>query len=222
MRGRSLYTKVTKRVLDFTLSLVAIFILCPLMLLLTVLGAIMMRGNPLFVQKRPGWHERIYKMIKFRTMNNNKDSFGNLLPDKDRLNRYGRFLRASSLDELPELFNILKGDMSFVGPRPLAVVYLPYYTKKEHQRHSVRPGLTGWAQVNGRNAISWEAKFEYDLEYIQRISFLMDVRIIVMTIKKVFLREGIGQGEEIPNSLHIERASWLDESGSMKDRYQRL
>ncbi len=215
-----MYARFFKRLLDFLISLFSIIILSPLLLFLTILGAIKMRGNPFFVQDRPGGQEKIFKLIKFRTMDNRKDEKGELLPDDVRLNSYGRFLRSTSMDELPELLNILKGDMSIVGPRPLSVVYLPYYTTEEHQRHSVRPGLTGWAQVNGRNAISWNKKFEYDLEYIRCLSFLMDLKIIITTIKKVLLKEGIGQGEEIPNSLHIERASWLDESGSMKEELQ--
>lgn len=201
-----MYAKYIKRMMDFVLSLCAIIVLLPLLLALTILGAVMMKGNPFFTQERPGWHEKIFKLVKFRTMTNEKDRDGNLLPDVDRLNRYGRFLRATSLDELPEIFNILKGDMSIIGPRPLAVVYLPYYTEQEHHRHDVRPGLTGWAQVNGRNSISWEDKFKLDLEYIEKLSFGYDLRVFFLTIKKVFAREGIGQGEEQPESLHILRA----------------
>jgi lipopolysaccharide/colanic/teichoic acid biosynthesis glycosyltransferase len=141
-------------------------------------------------------------------MSNEKDVNGKLLPDKQRLNKYGKFIRATSMDELPSLINILKGDISIVGPRPLAVVYLPYYTEKEHHRHDVRPGLTGLAQVNGRNNLSWEEKFSYDLQYINNITFLDDVMIVFKTVKKVFVHEGIGQGEEMPISLYEERKDW--------------
>ena len=153
-------------------------------------------------------------------MTNTKDKDGNLLPDTERLNGYGRFIRSTSLDELPELLNILTGDMALIGPRPLAVVYLPYYTNREKHRHDVRPGLTGLAQVNGRNSISWENKFKYDLEYIEHISFVNDVKILFLTVKKVFVREGIGQGEQHPGSLHELRRDWLDESGKIKPEYQ--
>lgn len=179
------------------LSLIALILLSPLLLILTITGAIAMKGNPFFVQKRPGridkrtGQERIFSLIKLRTMSNAKDKDGNLLPDKDRLNGYGIFLRSTSLDEIPELVNILKGDMAIVGPRPLAVQYLPYYTDEERKRHEVLPGLTGLAQVHGRNALQWERRFEYDVEYEKNISFSLDIYILVMTVKKVFNREGI-------------------------------
>lgn len=151
-----------------------------------------MRGNPFFTQERPGKDEKIFKLIKFRSMDGRKDKEGNLLPDEVRLNKYGRLLRATSLDELPEAFNILKGDMSVIGPRPLLVKYLPYYTKEEAHRHDVRPGLSGLAQVNGRNAISWEDKFRYDIQYVNKITFFGDVKIIFDTVRKVFVKsEGI-------------------------------
>lgn len=201
-----MYAKYVKRLLDFLLSLFALTVLSPFLLIFTVIGAIVMKGNPFFVQARPGRNEKIFKLIKFRTMTCEKDKDGKLLPDKDRLTKYGRILRATSIDELPELINILIGDMSIVGPRPLAVVYLPYYTDEERHRHDVRPGLTGLAQVNGRNAISWESKFFYDLEYINSITFINDVKITFNTMLKVFKREGISQGEERPASLHIERS----------------
>ncbi len=209
-----MYSKYFKRPLDFILALCAIIILSPLLLILTIIGAIKMKGNPFFIQKRPGMidkavgKERIIKLIKFRSMSNEKDVNGKLLPDKQRLNKYGKFIRATSMDELPSLINILKGDISIVGPRPLAVVYLPYYTEKEHHRHDVRPGLTGLAQVNGRNNLSWEEKFSYDLQYINNITFLDDVMIVFKTVKKVFVHEGIGQGEEMPISLYEERKDW--------------
>lgn len=209
------YAKYIKRILDFTLSLIALIVLSPILLLLTVVGAIAMKGNPFFVQKRPGkidpktGKERIFSLIKFRTMDNRRDASGNLLSDGERLNVYGRWCRCVSADELPELLNILIGDMSIVGPRPLAVIYLPYYTAEERHRHDIRPGLTGLAQVNGRNSISWEDKFSYDLMYVDEISFFTDVKIIIKTIKKVLVREGIGQGTERPVSLHIARANWI-------------
>ncbi|MDO5131359.1 MAG: sugar transferase [Eubacteriales bacterium] len=209
-----MYAGFFKRFIDFWLSLFALVILSPALLLLTVVGAVEMKGNPFYLQKRPGkrdkktGREKIIRLIKFRSMTNEKDADGKLLPDKDRLNKYGRLIRATSLDELPSLLNILKGDLSIVGPRPLAVVYLPFYTKKERHRHDVRPGLTGLAQVNGRNNLSWEEKFAYDLEYVDHITFPGDLKILFKTVKKVFIHEGIGQGEEMPTSLHVERAGW--------------
>ncbi len=193
-----MYAKYIKRGLDFVLSLYALIILFPMLLTLTVLGTIFMRGNPFFIQDRPGKDEKIFKLIKFRTMDNRKDKKGNLLPDDIRLNKYGRFLRSTSLDELPELINILRGDMSIIGPRPLLVEYLPWYTKKERHRHDVRPGLTGWAQINGRNAIdSWEQRFQYDLEYIKKISLFFDIKVFIMTIAKVIKRSDIQVGSQI-------------------------
>ena len=191
-----MYAKFFKRFLDFTLSLVALTVLFPILLVLTVIGAIAMKGNPFFVQPRPGkkgkeGSEKIFKMLKFRTMSNAKDKDGNLLPDEKRLNKYGKFLRSTSLDELPELINILKGDMSIVGPRPLLVRYIPRYTEEQRRRHNVRPGLTGYAQVNGRNAISWEERFAYDVKYVDNITFIGDVKIILGTVKAVFKRSGI-------------------------------
>ena len=186
-----MYAKYIKRILDFVLSLGALLMLSPVLLVLTVLGAWKMKGNPFFTQQRPGKDEKIFKLIKFRSMTCEKDSRGNLLPDEQRLTRYGKLLRATSLDELPELINILKGDMSIVGPRPLLVKYLPLYNQEQKHRHDVRPGLTGWAQVNGRNTLSWEDKFRYDVWYVRNISFGLDVKILFMTVKKVFVREGI-------------------------------
>ena len=186
-----MYAKYIKRILDFVLSLGALLMLSPVLLVLTVLGAWKMKGNPFFTQRRPGKDEKIFKLIKFRSMTCEKDSRGNLLPDEQRLTRYGKLLRATSLDELPELINILKGDMSIVGPRPLLVKYLPLYNQEQKHRHDVRPGLTGWAQVNGRNTLSWEDKFRHDVWYVRNISFGLDVKILFMTVKKVFVREGI-------------------------------
>ena len=190
-----MYRKYLKRILDILLSACAIVALSPILLILVVVGAVAMRGNPFFTQKRPGYHERTFSLIKFRTMSNAKDATGNLLPNAKRLNKYGRILRTTSLDELPELFNILIGDMSIVGPRPLLPEYLPYYTEKEHHRHDVRPGLTGLAQVNSRNAIScWEERFQHDLEYVENCSFALDTQIVLKTAKKVFERSGIISG----------------------------
>ena len=186
-----MYAKCFKRILDFLLSLTALLILSPVLLILTILGACFMGGNPFFTQRRPGRNEKIFRLIKFRTMSNRRDENGELLPDELRLNKYGRFLRSTSLDELPELINILLGQMSIVGPRPLLVKYLPRYNATQRRRHDVRPGLTGWAQVNGRNAISWEEKFEFDIEYVENISFSMDIKVIFTTISKIFKREGI-------------------------------
>lgn len=177
--------------IDFCLSLIGLIVLSPLLLLLMLLGAVFMGGNPFFTQARPGKDEKIFKLIKFRTMDNRRDKDGNLLPDEVRLNKYGRFLRSTSLDELPELINILKGDMAIVGPRPQLVRDMVFMTPEQRRRHSVRQGLTGWAQVNGRNGISWEDKFKYDLEYVDKISFLFDVKIIIMTVATVFKRDGI-------------------------------
>ena len=169
-------------------------VLSPILLILTVVGTIVMNGNPFFVQERPGKNENIFKLIKFRTMTCEKDNMGKLLPDNKRLTKYGRFLRSTSLDELPELINILKGDMSIVGPRPLLPEYLPYYTEIEKHRHDVRPGLTGLAQVSGRNSLSWEERFQLDLCYVESIKFSNDVKIILDTVKKVLIRDGISSG----------------------------
>lgn len=182
-----MYEKFFKRVIDFILSFLILAVLSPVMLVLIIVGAVAMKGNPFFTQKRPGkinkkiGEEKIFKLIKFRTMSNKKDENGNLLPDEQRLNGYGRFLRSTSLDELPELWNILKGDMSLVGPRPLLISYIPYYTQTERMRHNVRPGLTGLAQVNGRNFVSWDNRLAYDVQYVENITFFVDVKIIFMT-----------------------------------------
>lgn len=191
------YEKYFKRLLDIVCSLAAIIVFSWLYIILIILGAIFMRGNPFFTQERPGKDEKIFKLIKFRSMDNRKDKNGNLLPDEVRLNKYGQFLRKTSLDELPEAFNILKGDMSIIGPRPLLVSYLPWYTEEEKQRHDVRPGLSGLAQVNGRNSVTWEEKFSWDLKYVDRITFLGDVKIILDTVKKAFIKvEGVELNHE--------------------------
>ena len=191
-----MYRKFFKRIMDFCFSLLALIVLSPVLLILTIIGIFAMGGNPFFAQSRPGkkgknGEEKIFKLIKFRTMNNKKDADGNLLPDEERLTGYGKFLRATSLDELMELVNILKGDMSIVGPRPLLVSYLPLYSEEQRHRHDVLPGLTGLAQVSGRNAISWDEKFVLDIEYIKDITFIGDVKIILRTVKKVLVKEGI-------------------------------
>lgn len=180
--SNGIYAKYIKRPMDFVLSLCAIIVLSPILLVLTVIGAIVMKGNPFFVQERPGKNEKIFKLIKFRTMTCEKDSDGVLLPDEERLTKYGNFIRHTSLDELPELFNILKGDMAVIGPRPLLVKYLPLYNEVQRHRHDVRPGLTGNAQAHGRNGLDWDEKFELDIEYVENISFLGDVKIILDTV----------------------------------------
>ena len=186
-----MYKHFFKRFFDILLSFFALLLLSPLLLLLTIAGTIAMRGNPFFTQERPGKKEKIFKLVKFRSMNNKKSDDGLLLPDGDRLNGYGRFLRATSLDELPELLNIFIGNMSFIGPRPLLVEYLPWYNEIERHRHDIRPGLTGWAQVNGRNNLSWDKRFEYDIYYVNNCSLTFDIKIFFLTVKKVFMKDDI-------------------------------
>ena len=198
-----MYRNFFKRAFDFVMSLSALLVLSPIMLALTLAGAVAMRGNPFFTQLRPGridkrtGREKIFRLIKFRTMSNRRDENSNLLPDEKRLNKYGRILRSTSLDELPELINIIKGDMSVVGPRPLLVKYLPLYSEHQHRRHLVRPGLTGLAQINGRNSVSWEDKFNMDVEYVENISFVNDIKIIFGTVRAVFAREGISSDTSV-------------------------
>lgn len=186
-----MYAKYFKRAFDIVLSLFALIVLSPVMLVLIILGAINMKGNPFFTQLRPGKDEKIFRLIKFRTMTNQKDKDGNLLPDDKRLTKYGRILRSTSLDELPEIINILKADMSIVGPRPLLVQYLTRYNEEQRHRHDVRPGLTGYAQINGRNIVTWEDRFRMDVWYTRNISFKTDLKIILATVKCVFIRSGI-------------------------------
>ena len=194
-----MYGRYFKRCLDFCIALGALLVLSPIFALLTVLGFVKMKGNPYFTQLRAGKDEKIFKLIKFRSMTCEKDVNGQLLPDEKRLTRYGKLLRSTSLDELPELINILKGDMSLVGPRPLLVEYLPYYSAEERLRHTVAPGLTGWAQVNGRNNISsWEERFAFDLEYVRRLSLAFDLRILLLTMQKVVKRSDILMGNQLP------------------------
>ena len=192
-----IYRKYIKRLLDIICALLALILLSPLFIILTIIGAIAMKGNPFFVQKRPGKNEKIFNIIKFRTMANIKDSNGNLLPDEKRLNGYGKFLRSTSLDEFPEAINILIGDMSVVGPRPLLVEYLERYSPEQHRRHEVKPGLSGWAQINGRNTVSWEDKFKYDVWYVDNVSILLDVKIVLKTIVKMIKREGISSDTNV-------------------------
>ena len=207
------YEKYFKRPLDFILGVLTIIAFSWLYIILVVLGIFFMRGNPFFLQERPGKNEKIFKLVKFRTMDNRKDKNGVLLPDEIRLNRYGKFLRSTSLDELPEIFNIIKGDMSIIGPRPLLVRYLPYYSTEEHHRHDVRPGLTGYAQVHGRNYVSWEEKFKMDIKYVNTISFKGECKIITDTIKTVLKRENIETASSIVHDgvlyqpLDVERSS---------------
>ena len=186
-----MYQKYVKRILDFTLSLIALIVLSPVLFVLIIVGAVQLKGNPFYTQLRPGKDEKIFRLIKFRSMTNRKDKNGNLLPDDKRLTKYGKFIRSTSLDELPELINILKGDMSIVGPRPLLVQYLSRYNKRQARRHEVRPGLTGYAQVHGRNALSWDERFEQDVYYVDRVTLWQDIKIIFQTVMVVFKREGI-------------------------------
>ena len=189
--GNSFYAKYIKRFIDIILSLLVIVCFCWLYAIVAILVRIKLGSPVLFKQARPGKDEKIFNMYKFRTMTDARDANGELLPDEVRLTSFGSFLRKTSLDELPEFFNILKGDMSFIGPRPLLVKYLPYYNERERLRHSIRPGLTGWAQAHGRNAISWEKKFEYDVWYVEHMSFLTDIRVIIDTVKAVLHSEGV-------------------------------
>ena len=192
-----LYRLYFKRPMDFILSLLAITILSPVFIITGVLVRTKLGSPILFKQNRPGLDEKIFTMYKFRTMTNQKDETGELLPDHIRLTKFGKMLRATSLDELPELFNILKGDMSIIGPRPLLVQYLPLYNVHQKRRHEVRPGLSGYAQVNGRNSISWEDKFDLDVQYVDNVTFINDVKIIMLTLKKVFVKDGISSGSSV-------------------------
>lgn len=188
-----MYAFIIKRFIDIALSLLGLLLLLPLMLLLSFLLTLTNKGKPFFTQTRPGKNSRIFRLLKFKTMNDRKDAAGKLLPDKDRLTTVGRFIRSTSMDELPQLINVLKGDMSLIGPRPLLIKYLPLYNARQVRRHEVRPGITGWTQVNGRNSLSWEQKFELDIYYVDNLSFALDVKILLMTVQKVFKREGISQ-----------------------------
>ncbi|MCX2739952.1 sugar transferase [Pontibacter anaerobius] len=186
-----LYRNFLKRIIDFVLSLTAFIVLLPVFLVVTVLLYFANKGKPFFLQPRPGKNGRIFRVIKYKTMNDQKDAQGNLLPDEVRLTAVGKFVRKTSLDEIPQLLNVIKGDMSLIGPRPLLVEYLPLYNETQRRRHEVRPGITGWAQVNGRNAISWSEKFRYDVWYVDNMSLWLDLKIIFRTIFKIFKSEGI-------------------------------
>ena len=190
-RRIGLYERFGKRLLDILLSGTALLVLSPLLLVTAILVRVKLGSPVIFCQERPGKNEKIFKLHKFRSMTDARDENGELLPDKERLTAFGKALRATSIDELPELFDIFRGKMSIVGPRPLLVKYLPLYNEEQHHRHDVRPGLTGWAQVHGRNLTSWEERFQYDVEYVQHISFTLDVKIVFMTVRCVFAREGI-------------------------------
>lgn len=189
--------RFVKRFLDFVFSLVATLAFFPILLILSFVLAIYYKGNPFFWQLRPGLRGKVFKMFKFRSMTNAKDEYGRLLPNKERLTPLGKFLRSSSLDELPGLINVIKGEMSLVGPRPLRVEYLPLYSANQARRHEVKPGITGWAQVNGRNTLTWEAKFKLDVWYVDNSSFFLDTKILLLTIYKVFKREGVNQAEDV-------------------------
>ena len=180
------YKNFIKSPLDRIIALMGLLMVSPILIVVAIILAIDFRGNPFFKQQRPGKNENIFSVLKFKTMNDKKDVQGNLLPDSDRITSVGKFVRKSSLDELPQLWNVLIGDMSLIGPRPLLIAYLPRYNEEQRKRHRVRPGITGWAQVNGRNAISWDKKFEYDVWYVNHMSFALDVKIFFMTLKKVF------------------------------------
>ena len=192
-----LYKNFIKPLLDFIISLTAFIILFPLFILIIVLLFIANNGKPFFTQLRPGKNEKIFRLIKFKTMNDKSDKEGNLLPDADRLTVIGRFVRKTSLDEIPQLLNVIRGDMSLIGPRPLLVEYLPLYSEQQKRRHKVKPGITGWAQVNGRNAISWEKKFDFDIWYVNNLSFELDVKILFLTVQKVFKSEGINSATAV-------------------------
>lgn len=192
-----MYKSFFKFFLDFLISLVGLIIIFPIFVIVFFILCFANQGNPFFFQVRPGKNGRLFKIIKFKTMNDKKDSAGNLLPDAERLTKMGAFVRKTSLDEIPQLLNVIKGDMSLIGPRPLLVQYLPLYDAIQKRRHEVRPGITGWAQVNGRNAISWKQKFEYDVWYVDNVNFALDCKIFFMTIKKVFISEGISAADSI-------------------------
>jgi lipopolysaccharide/colanic/teichoic acid biosynthesis glycosyltransferase len=191
-----MYKSFFKRIIDFVSALLGLCLLSPLLVLVTIGLYYSNQGKPFFFQLRPGLNGMIFKIIKFKTMNDKKDAKGNLMSDGERLTKIGAFVRKTSLDEIPQLFNVIKGDMSLIGPRPLLPEYLPLYNEAQRRRHEVRPGITGWAQVNGRNAISWDKKFEYDVWYVENINFMLDLKIFFLTLKKVFVREGINmQGQ---------------------------
>lgn len=210
-----MYKNCLKRVLDFCCSFFALLVLSPFLMIFMILGAIFMEGNPFFVQPRPGKDEKIFKLIKFRTMSNAKDKNGNLLSDNQRLNGYGQFLRSTSVDELPELINILKGDMAVIGPRPQLVIDMVFMTDEQRKRHTVRPGLSGLAQINGRNTITWEDKLSWDLKYIEKITFLGDVSLILQTVGKVFKRADINREG---TASDMDFCDWLLQKGKVTQK----
>lgn len=213
-----MYKKWIKRLLDILLSLCLLIVLSPVLLALAVLVRVRLGSPVLFTQERPGYGEKIFTLYKFRTMTDERDGEGNLLPDSERLTSFGKFLRASSLDEVPEFFNILKGDMSFIGPRPLLVSYLPYYTKEEALRHTVRPGLTGLAQVCGRNFLDWDRRLEKDVEYVKGLSFSMDCRVLALTVKAVFSRSGVAEDtNRAEGNFALIRKERLERTGKLKE-----
>lgn len=192
-----MYKFLFKRTFDLILSLIGFILLLPIFMAIGLILFYSNKGKPFFLQPRPGKNEKIFKIIKFKTMNDDIDENGNLLPDVERMTKIGNFVRRTSLDEIPQLLNVIKGDMSLIGPRPLIVSYLPLYNKEQVQRHNVRPGITGWAQVNGRNTITWKEKFAYDVYYVKNLSFLFDMRILILTIKKVLFREGVNSDDNV-------------------------
>lgn len=200
-----MYKKVIKRMIDFLLSLITLLLFSPIFIIVAFFVRIKLGSPVFFCQKRPGKDEKIFTIYKFRTMTDKRDESGKLYSDDIRLTQFGRKLRATSLDELPQLLNVLKGDMAIVGPRPLMVEYLPYYTEEEKLRHTVRPGITGLAQVKGRNSLSWEDKFAFDIQYVKKMSFILDLKIIIETVSKVIKKSDIGQGEESPEYLNVLR-----------------
>lgn len=212
-----MYQKCIKRLLDIVLSLFILILLSPVFLILAVLVRVKLGSRVLFLQERPGLHEKIFILYKFRTMTDARDAEGNLLPDRERLTSFGKFLRASSLDELPEFLNILKGDMSFIGPRPLLVSYLPYYTKEETLRHTVRPGLTGLAQVSGRNFLDWDRRLEKDVEYVKGLSLGMDLRVLMLTVKTVLGRSDVAEDTNRAEGNFAQiRKERLEKTGHLK------
>ncbi len=215
-RSFAMYAKYIKRMLDFLIALVGLVVASPILLIVAVLVRTKLGSPVLFAQERPGKDEKIFKLYKFRSMSDARDEQGNLLPDKDRLTPFGKMLRATSLDELPELFNILKGDMSLIGPRPLLVSYLPWYTEREQLRHTVRPGLTGLAQVSGRNSLVWDKRLEKDVEYVEHLSFMMDLKILFMTVKKVVCKDDVAEDTNVieGNFAEIRKQQKLREESS--------
>lgn len=193
-----MYKNFFKRGIDFIIALFGLIATSPLLLTISILLTLQNKGTPFFLQERPGFKQKPFRIIKFKSMTDERDAHGNLLPDNLRLTKLGRFVRKTSIDELPQLINVLKGDMSLIGPRPLLFKYIPLYNQEQKRRHEVRPGITGWAQVNGRNSINWTEKFKYDVEYVNKVNFMFDVKILVMTVLKVVKREGINQTNERP------------------------